>query len=132
LEQILENLEQMTAFYSYGNGDIFVEHNLDWDREQRFMNRYEHIFMQEMKISLEIESRSENKNGYGIGSFVTDIWYDCLYMYELIGVKKSFNWEGVYYKLFQIEPHYYILRKGLIEEDEENPLFTIATISTEM
>jgi len=55
------------------------------------MNRYEHIFMQEMKISLEIESRSENKNGYGIGAFVTDIWYDCLYMYELIGVKKSFN-----------------------------------------
>jgi len=114
LERILEALETMTL-YSYGNGDIFVEHNLDSDQEQRFINRYKHIFMQEMKISLKIEKRSENKNGYGIGAFVTDIWYDCLYMYELIGVKKSFNWEGVYYKLFQIEPHYYILRKDLIE-----------------
>ncbi|MBO1346282.1 MAG: hypothetical protein EBE86_002250 [Hormoscilla sp. GUM202] len=132
LEQILENLEQMTAFYSYGNGEIFVEHNLDWDREQRFLNGYEHIFMQEMKITLEIERRSDNKNNYGVGAFVTDLWFDCLDMYELIRVKKSFYWEYVYYKLFQIEPHYYILRKGLIEEDRENPLFNIATIDTEM
>lgn len=35
-------------------------------------------------------------------------------------------------KFFKLSPHYYILRKGLIEEDEDNQLFKIATIDTEM
>ena len=75
LEEVLGELEVQTAFYSYGNGEVPVMHNLSEIQEVKLLYRYLPILEKELRLSLTVTWQGKN-NISSDGINLTKIWFD--------------------------------------------------------
>lgn len=75
LEEVLGELEAQTAFYSYGNGEIPIMHNLSVIQEEKLLFHYLPILEQELKLSLTVTWQGKNDISSDEIN-LTKIWFD--------------------------------------------------------
>ena len=66
----------MTADYSYGNGEVSINHDLSEDDEEALLSNYAELIQKETGLYLTIEHRSESDLTSEPSAFVTRIWFD--------------------------------------------------------
>ena len=76
LKEVLESLGTMVAFYSYGNGEISVWHNLSEDEEYEVLDIFEPIIKANIGISLTRNGCYNDPYGGDLKPFRTQIWFE--------------------------------------------------------